>query len=351
MSRPFQASRPCAPTCTTLGMDLRIADGTGVDDAGSGAAGEPPRKAWLATAELDRRLSGARVHLTAASASLATANSLPAVRRVAVFLKALGLGHHHVDRAEIAGLRPGRRRSQSTETPIAPRRATLICASTPRQRGFELRRGRQRCAAGRRAPRPRLRRCCSSWRGAMRELVQLQRGAAARIGQDLARPSANARLAVEGGTPDAPTGWRSARGRRRRAGRACGPCRTAASTNARPAVLQPLGQRRPGLRQHAADARGMALQRQLLEPVELFPGQAQHARPSACSAPSAAGRRWRARLSPSHSQVQASGAGNDDRLAERRRPRRAGRRASVGRIALQHLRVVPAPAAAIAVGQ
>ena len=43
-----------------------------------------------------------------------------------------------------------------------------------------------------------------------------------------------------------------------------------------PSVAEALGERRPGFRQHMTDARGVALERQLLEPVELFPGQPQH---------------------------------------------------------------------------
>ena len=41
----------------------------------------------------------------------------------------------------------------------------------------------------------------------------------------------------------------------------------------RPPILQPLGERRPRLGEHAADAHRMTLQRQLLQTVELFPGE------------------------------------------------------------------------------
>ncbi len=133
--------------------------------------------------------------------------------------------------------------------------------------------------------------------GAMRELVQLQRRAAPRIAEDLGGPGER-RLAVEGRTPDAPQAGVAREVARRRAGRACapaGPPPRRMPASGRRAARSSAGQ---VSRQDAADARGMALQRQLLERVELFPGQAQH-RGVSGQAPSAAGGRWRARRAPS----------------------------------------------------
>ena len=71
MSRPFQASRPSAPTCTTSGW-TRTSHTACVSMRRFRRAGAPARKAWLVTAS-STGSSGARVHLTGASAIFGTA--------------------------------------------------------------------------------------------------------------------------------------------------------------------------------------------------------------------------------------------------------------------------------------
>ena len=299
-------------------------------------AGAPPRKAWLVTAN-ETGSSGARVHFTAPSASLATA-----------------------DRCQPFGAwRYSCRFSASaTIMSITPRSQALTASG-----GGSLDGKTERAAARRpmRASTPA--RALSNWAvvstgaapaaaptlgrlsllqllaGAKSELVQLQRGAAARVGKDLGGPGER-RLAVERRTPDAPQA-RVARQLARLAQAVLAPLLHRRLDERRPAIAEPLGQRRPGLGQDLADAGGVALQRQLLEPVELFPGQSQHRRISA-PAPSAVGCRWRARPVPSTARSTRRSAGMTI-VWPRPNTSSSWPASSVGSTRSQHLGVVPAP--------
>ena len=263
------------PDMDDLRVHSRIADGVRLD-----AQVQPRRRAAAQGMARDgkrHRLLGRARPFDRAIAELGDREPLPAVRRMPVLLQVLGLGHHHVDHAEIAGLERERRR-------VARRKhGARRCETTdPRvdagQRALELRRGHHRRGARRRAALGRMA-LLQLLPGAEGELVQLQGRAPPRIAEDLGSPGER-RLAVEGRSPDAP----QARIARQVAGVAqavLSPLLHGRLDEGEPSVAEALGERRPGFRQHMTDARGVALERQLLEPVELFPGQPQHRRLSA----------------------------------------------------------------------
>jgi hypothetical protein len=107
---------------------------------------------------------------------------------VPIFLEALGLGHHHVDRAEIARLDDDHRHLVGRED-RARRGQHGHLGVDARQRGFELRGGQCRGSSRGRWRRALCRMALLQLEaGAMRELVQLECGATARIAQDLGGP-------------------------------------------------------------------------------------------------------------------------------------------------------------------
>jgi hypothetical protein len=152
-----------------FGMDARIADRMGLD-----AQVETRRRAAAQGMARHRQFHGfvgRAGPLDGAFGELGHREPLPAVRRVPVFLQVLGLGNHHVDDAEIAGLERERRRIARREH-RARRRQHGRCAR--RRRPARSRTARWSAPAPHRPPRrPRPPGAAAARAGAMRELVQL----------------------------------------------------------------------------------------------------------------------------------------------------------------------------------
>ena len=150
-------------------------------------------------------------------------------------------------------------------------------------------------------------RCCSSLARAVGELVQLQRGAAPRVGEDLARPTRTPACRRRP-DPRCTTGWHSARDRAASLRPCLRPCCTAASTNAGQRSCSRSVSAGQVSCEDAADARGVALQRRAARAARTVPRSGAAWRLQRAAAISG---RVSVASTPFSiaSQVQASGAG------------------------------------------
>ena len=214
-------------------------------------AGGPPRKAWLVTASstgvvgrtrpLDRRVD--ELGDGAGAASRWPHGGTPAGSSASATIMSIA--------ADVAGLRPPSASTRRRKHRAGLRELARCLAST-------LARAASNCAvlSGGAAPAAvgaaaaAACRCWSSWRVRCASWCSFSVGAAPRVGEDLRGPGER-RLAIERRAPDAPQAG-VARPRSRASAQAMlAPLLHRRLDERRPAVLQPLGQRRPGLGEHA----------------------------------------------------------------------------------------------------